>query len=92
MKDETLMAAFDEWEYLSQTPETIIAYQSRLKAIIDEEARLADMHDRGIEKGIEQGIRQTIMKFIAKGFSDEVIAGALERPVEEIQAIRKECK
>lgn len=48
--------------------------------------------EKGIEQGIEQGIRQTIQKLIKSGFSDEVIANALERSIEEIQAIRKECK
>ncbi|MER1986643.1 MAG: hypothetical protein ABS948_12200 [Solibacillus sp.] len=36
MKDDELIAAFEAWEELSQTPDTVIAYQSRLKAIIDE--------------------------------------------------------
>ena len=40
MKDERLIEAFTAWEELSQTPDTIIAYQSRLKTIIDEEAKL----------------------------------------------------
>ena len=40
MKDENLLKAFDAWEELSQSPETMIAYQSRLKYIIDEEAKI----------------------------------------------------
>ncbi|MDM5234218.1 hypothetical protein QUF87_24105 [Lysinibacillus pakistanensis] len=35
MKDENLQQGLSAWEELSQTPETIIAYQSRLKYIID---------------------------------------------------------
>ena len=49
MKDENLRAAFDTWEEISQAPETILAYQSRLKYILDEEARYID----GINKGRE---------------------------------------
>ena len=51
MKDERLLEAFTAWEELSQTLETIIAYQSRLKAILDEEARLDDVPEKGIILG-----------------------------------------
>lgn len=55
MKDENLLEAFTAWENLSQTPDTIMAYHSRLKAIIDEEAKLDYMHHKGREEGIEEG-------------------------------------
>ena len=42
MKDENLLEAFNVWENLSQSQESILAYQSRLKHIIDEEAKMAD--------------------------------------------------
>ena len=42
MEDKNLQKAFGAWEEMSQTKETIIAYQSRLKYILDEEARLED--------------------------------------------------
>lgn len=51
MKDERLIEAFNAWQDLSQTPDTIIAYHSRLKSIIDEEARLDDATNKGIEEG-----------------------------------------
>lgn len=62
MKDENLRAAFDTWEEISQAPETILAYQSRLKYIQDEEARYID----GINKGIEQGRKQEQMELVKK--------------------------
>ncbi|MEG0385832.1 MAG: Rpn family recombination-promoting nuclease/putative transposase [Solibacillus sp.] len=67
MKDENFQEAFNVWESMSQTPETVIAYQSRLKVLNDEEARLADMREIGIEEGIEKGIKQGIEKGIEKG-------------------------
>lgn len=67
MKDENLLEAFNAWESLSQTPDTIIAYQSRLKAILDEEARLADMREKSLEEGFEQGVEQGITQGIEEG-------------------------
>jgi len=42
MNDERIREAFETWEELSHAPDEKIAYESRLKTIIDEEARLAD--------------------------------------------------
>src|SRR5690625_6499039 len=39
MEDESLREAFSDWEELSMTQEQRLAYQSRLKHILDEEAR-----------------------------------------------------
>ena len=50
MKDERIREAFETWEELSRTPDELIAYESRLKAIIDEEARLADAKREGKEE------------------------------------------
>ena len=75
MKDETLLEAFNAWENLSQTPDTIIAYQSRLKAILDEEARLEDVREKSLEEGIEQGIAKGIEQGIAKGIEQGIEKG-----------------
>jgi len=47
-------------EEISQSPETILAYQPRLKYILDEEARYIDGINKGREQGVEQGIEQGI--------------------------------
>ena len=94
MKDERLLDAFNTWEELSQKPETIIAYQSRLKAIVDEEARLFDMHEKGIEEGIEQGIEQGILKvareLIALNVDVEAISKATGLSIEEIDTLKNQ--
>lgn len=67
MEDETLRKAFHNWEEISMTPEQFLAYESRLKHILDEEAakREAELRakkaekdgmERGIERGIERGM------------------------------------
>lgn len=58
MKDERLIEAFNAWEELSQTPDTIIAYQSRLKTIIDEEAKLDYAEYKGIDSVWCQALTQ----------------------------------
>lgn len=90
MKDERLIEAFNAWEELSQTPDTIIAYHSRLKSIIDEEAKLDYAEHKGIEKGIEKGIKQIAKKMINKGKSNEEIMEFTDLSVAEIDRIRHE--
>ena len=96
LKDERLQQAFDTWQELSQNPDTIIAYHSRLKTIIDAEAKLDYARHQGIEEGIQKGIqeglvqqnKQIAQKMIAKGKSDEEIQDLTELPLEEIQRLR----
>ena len=85
-KDENLVEAFNEWENLSQTPETIIAYQSRLKAILDEEARLDDVH----EKGIEEGVKKVAKELISLNLNLETIKKATGLSIEEIETLKSE--
>lgn len=92
MKVENLLEAFNAWESLSQTPETIIAYQSRLKAIIDEEARLDDVRERSLEEGIEQGIKKVAQKMISKGKSNEEIMDATDLTLKEVEALSAKMK
>lgn len=86
MKDERLQQAFDTWQELSQNPDTIIAYHSRLKAIIDAEAKL----DYARHKGIEEGLEQVARKMIAKGQNDDEIQEITELPLATIQRLRLE--
>ncbi len=46
MKDESLHSAFQNWEELSMTQEQYLAYESRLKHIMDEEAAQREMELR----------------------------------------------
>ena len=80
MKDEHLRDAFTSWEELSSTPDGLLAYRSRLKRIMDEEAafREAELRaeaalERGLERGIEQGIEKGIEQGIVKGIEQEKI-------------------
>lgn len=71
MKDEELFNAFNVWQDLSQSPEDYYAYQSRLKYILDEAAKLEDTkyiaEKEGLSKGIEQGIAQGLEQGIEQG-------------------------
>lgn len=90
MKDERLIEAFNAWEELSQTPDSIIAYHSRLKSIIDQEARLHDATTQGYEQGIEQGEKKVVKKLIAKGLSNEEILEVSDLTFAQIEALRQE--
>lgn len=62
MKDETLHNAFENWERLSLTQEEMLAYEARLKRVLDEEAavreaelREQEARERALQEGIEEG-------------------------------------
>ena len=60
MKDETLRNAFQNWEELSKTQEEFLAYESRLKRILDEEAaqREAELRIQEAERIEEEARRK----------------------------------
>lgn len=90
MKDERLIEAFNAWEELSQTPDTIIAYHSRLKAIIDEEAKLDYAEHKGVEKGKKFQAIETAKVLIAQNIPEEVIIQSTGLTSEEINEIKLE--
>lgn len=108
MKDRNLREAFEAWEELSQDPESIIAYESRVKFMIDEVATLEDAkyhaEQVGIEKGIQEGMQKGILegiqegikaiarKMIVKGNSNEEIMELTSLTFEEIQVLRQDVE
>ncbi len=100
MKDRNLREAFEAWEELSQDPESIIAYESRIKLMIDEVATLEDAKyhaeqagiEKGIQKGIQEGIKAIARKMIAKGNTNEEIMALTSLTVEEIQLLRQDVE
>ncbi|MED3650567.1 Rpn family recombination-promoting nuclease/putative transposase [Heyndrickxia sporothermodurans] len=74
MKDDVLKSAFKNWDYLSATQEERLAYEARLKHVLDEEAAIREAElrekealERGLQKGIQQGMKQGIEQGIEQG-------------------------
>ncbi|MFD0943027.1 Rpn family recombination-promoting nuclease/putative transposase [Savagea faecisuis] len=95
MTDSRLEQAFQKWEELSQTPESILAYDARLKAILDEEARIEYAETKGFEKGKDKGfkqgkdngLRQAAQSILDQGYSMQEVSKLLNLPVEKIQKL-----
>lgn len=100
MKDRYLREAFEAWEELSQDPESIIAYESRVKFMIDEVATLEDAKyhaeqagiEKGMQEGIQEGIKAIARKMIGKGNSNEEIMELTSLTFEEIQVLRQDVE
>ncbi|MFJ7661724.1 Rpn family recombination-promoting nuclease/putative transposase [Lysinibacillus sp. NPDC097162] len=100
MKDRNLREAFEAWEELSQDPESIIAYESRVKFMIDEVATLEDAKyhaeqagiEKGMQEGIQEGIKAIARKMIVKGNSNEEIMELTSLTFEEIQVLRQDVE
>ncbi|MEK5333100.1 Rpn family recombination-promoting nuclease/putative transposase [Lysinibacillus sp. FSL W8-0992] len=100
MKDRNLREAFEAWEELSQDPESIIAYESRVKFMIDEVATLEDAKyhaeqagiEKGMQEGIQEGIKAIARKMIGKGNSNEEIMELTSLTFEEIQVLRQDVE
>lgn len=85
MKDEHLLEAFDVWQELSQSPEERMAYISRLKYILDEEAK----YDYARDEGGNQKVLEFITTLLEDGLNVEKIARYTKLSVEEVQKIIK---
>ena len=97
MKDDDLLNAFSVWEELSMSKEEAIAYQSRLKHILDEEAKYAHARYEGREQSIEQGkvegkkehAVETAKTLLADKMPDELIVKYSGLTMEELAELKK---
>lgn len=71
MDDKNLQDAFGVWQDLSRSWEEKLAYESRLKYIMDEGAKLDDARyfaeKKGLQKGLKEGLEQGIEQGLEKG-------------------------
>lgn len=91
MKDETLHTAFQSWEELSATQEEILAYEARLKRVLDEEAaqreaELREQEARQEEKEI------TARLLLADGFDVAAVVRLSRLTEEQVIKIQQEMK
>ncbi|QQP14242.1 Rpn family recombination-promoting nuclease/putative transposase [Lysinibacillus agricola] len=97
VKDEHLLQAFNVWKELSLSQEDVIAYQSRLKYILDEEAKLEDVKHMAEQQGIEKGKiegkieekEKTANKLLANGMDIDFICKITGLSVERIEEIKE---
>ncbi len=93
MKDEHLLEAFNAWEELSLSQEDVIAYQSRLKYILDEEAKLEDVKHMAEQKGIEEGKKEEkeeiANNLLANNMDIDFISKITGLSVERIEEIKE---
>ena len=93
MKDIKLQQAFEAWQELSQDPESIIAFESRVKFLIDQTAFIDDAkyhgEQAGIEKGRKEGFQKGMQEGIEKGIQKGMQEGMQKGIQEGIKAIVK---
>lgn len=78
MKDIKLREAFEAWQELSQDPESIIEYESRVKYIIDQAALIDDAKYHGELAGIEKGRKEGFQKGMQEGMEKGIQEGIQE--------------
>lgn len=88
MKDEHLLEAFNVWEELSQSPDSVTAYQSRLKYILDEEAK----YDHAKHEGEEKKTREVISNGIKNNIPLETLALLTNLSIQEVEKIADSLK
>ncbi|WP_391207580.1 hypothetical protein [Psychrobacillus sp. L4] len=95
MREEKIQQALGIWEELHQSPNNILAFESRLKYILDEEGKLDDVkykaEKKGLEKGLEQGKQEREEEFVQNllkmNFEMDVIQKATGLSVDQIEKI-----
>ncbi|MDV6379265.1 hypothetical protein ORD22_13680 [Sporosarcina sp. GW1-11] len=91
MNDKTLRSAFESWEALSGTQEEFLAYESRMKRIIDEEAAVREAELR-LEEAVQKTKKQMVRNLLAMGMEVEKIAEATELDKQVILDIQTEMR
>lgn len=94
MKDESLHDAFGKWEELSATQEERLAYEVRLKQVLDADAAVREAELRvqeAMEKGMENGRKKEreviARRLLALGMNKEEVAklaGLTMRQLDEL--------
>ncbi|WP_244943918.1 Rpn family recombination-promoting nuclease/putative transposase [Siminovitchia fortis] len=93
MNDETLRTAFQSWEELSGTQEEMIAYEARLKRVLDEEAAVREAELRvqeAREKGKEEGKEEITRRLLKMKMDVSTIAEITRLPKERVIEIQEE--
>ena len=78
LKDETLRDAFGVWRDLSRSKEEVYAYESRLKYILDEEAKLDDARYLAEKEGRQKGLKEGLEEGREKGREEGLVEGREE--------------
>ena len=92
MKDETLRDAFKNWEDISSTQEQVLAYETRLKRVLDEEAahREAILREKEAKQEGKREEKETIARqLLEKGMDIETIAEVTGLERERVIEIQK---
>ena len=81
-----IQEAYGVLKKLSEDEQVRLLYESREKAIIDEQARLYGAH----EEGIKENKIETARRFLAMGLSVEMVAQGTELTEKEVQDLQKQ--
>ena len=85
MKDKQLLGTFNEWHDLSMFDEDVIAYQSRLKYLLDEEAK----YDHAKHLGEKEGVLKVAKELAALNIDIETIQKATGLPLKDIENLSR---
>jgi predicted transposase/invertase (TIGR01784 family) len=92
--DETIKKAYQTLEMSSWSAEELAAYDTNLKAELDNEAREDQVRDEGINEGINIGIdknkRQIALKLLLKNTPVEEVADITGLNVEEVRQLKNQ--
>lgn len=92
MNDETLRTAFQSWETLSGNQEEMIAYEARMKHVLDEEAMIREAELREMEarqEGQQEEKEKIARRLLAKGMEIQDIVEATELSEEQVLLIKQ---
>ncbi|WP_059103512.1 hypothetical protein [Shouchella shacheensis] len=90
MKDETLRNAFQDWEALSASQKEWLAYEGRLKRVLDEESARIDAEIREKEGRKEEIVESTIL-FLKVKFPEHFMGAIAEKmkSIENLESLKK---
>ncbi|MBU8789989.1 hypothetical protein NSA56_07665 [Oceanobacillus caeni] len=83
--------AFQGWEELSMTQEEYLAYESRLKRIMDDESSRMEAEIRE-KKAVKDNKKSIARKLLAKGMEPKEVGEVTELPMEKVLELKEEMR
>ncbi|PIC73904.1 hypothetical protein CSV76_08320 [Sporosarcina sp. P17b] len=100
MKDEHLQDAFTSWVDMSRDSQGLLAYNARLKEVLDEEAFIneAKLREEAAnlkleakkDQWIKQGVEQTARRLLKMKMDEKAVAEGTGLTIERVKEIKKE--
>ncbi len=81
--DRSILKAMEAVDRMFNAEERLV-YETRMRALMDVESKIASAEEKGLEKGLAQGLEKGLKKGLAKGRAEGIAKGKTEGMAESL--------